>query len=166
VTTNLFTLIISRFDWVYKNEHNIYWQVRWYKFVVIIPWRWHRNMVSKHVEVHVRHVCCKYVGGKNMHSVGNIKFFKKRNRSYVVLNNSHKCCWLPLTLTLTFPGVAGEDGGSGGGRPDRRAGCDLHARVSPVRVPMWQRPLCASQPLLWCCEWLRRLFRWATLVYT
>jgi hypothetical protein len=87
-------------------------------------------------------------------------------RMSAVLNTWHKCCWLPLTLTLTFPGLAGEDGGSGGRHLDRRAGCDLHARVSPVRVHLWQWPLCASQPLLWCCEWLWRLFRRAPLVYT
>jgi len=89
----------------------------------------------------------------------------KKSRMCVFLNTLHKSCWLPLTLALTFPGLAGEDGGSGVRRTDRRAGCDLHACVPPVRVPLWKRPLCASQPLLWCCEWLWRLFRWTPLVH-
>jgi len=49
-------LTINNFNYVYKDEQNIYWQVGLYTFVVITTWWW--NLHFETCRSYVCHVCC------------------------------------------------------------------------------------------------------------
>jgi hypothetical protein len=72
-------LIISRFNYAYRNKQNIYWQSGLYTFIQTTPWGWHLG--SETCGIYAMHmskcICGRYTDHMIIHGTNNIKFAAK-----------------------------------------------------------------------------------------